>query len=234
MEGFIKLHRKMVKWEWYDDAITKAVFIHLILMANHEPRRYRGQQLEIGDHLTGRKVLAKSLKLSQRQVRTALDKLRKSGEITIKATNQFSVITVNNYEAYHITKDEQRQTKDQQATNEKPTSDKQATTNKNDKKYTDDSWEIVGAQTIFNLMINWNSKLKEPNYQEWAHNLDLLKRVDGHTEQEIFQVVQWLWKSTDNQAEFWRKNILSTKTLRKQFARLFPLSKPPKKPNYGF
>ncbi len=224
----------MVKWEWYDDPITKAVFIHLILMANHEPRRYRGQQLEIGDHLTGRKVLAKSLRLSQRQVRTALDKLRKSGEITIKATNQFSVITVNNYNTYHMTKDEQRQTKDQQATNEPPTSNQRATTNKNDKKYTDDSWEITGAKRIFDKMTSYNNKLKEPNYQEWAYHLDLLKRVDKHTEEEIYQVVKWLWASDDNNAEFWRKNILSTKTLRKQFARLFPLSKPPKKPNYGF
>lgn len=35
--GFIALHRSLLKWEWYTDENTKALFIHLLLTVNYEP-----------------------------------------------------------------------------------------------------------------------------------------------------------------------------------------------------
>ncbi len=29
-DGFIKLHRKIIDWEWYDDINTKTLFIHIL------------------------------------------------------------------------------------------------------------------------------------------------------------------------------------------------------------
>ena len=34
--GFIKLHRKILKWEWYDEPNTMRLFIHLLLTASIE------------------------------------------------------------------------------------------------------------------------------------------------------------------------------------------------------
>ena len=33
MSGWIKLHRKITEWEWYSDANTFRVFMHLLLTA---------------------------------------------------------------------------------------------------------------------------------------------------------------------------------------------------------
>ncbi len=109
MNGFIKLHRKIAKWEWYQDANTFRLFVHLLLIANHEDKRWQGKEVKRGQTITGRKALSKSLKLSQQQIRTSLNKLKSTSEITIKATNKFSLITLTHYDSY--------QSRDQIATN---------------------------------------------------------------------------------------------------------------------
>jgi len=139
MQGWIKLHRQIVEWEWYTDANTFRVFMHLLLNANHKEKRYKGILIKKGQLLTGRKSLALALDLSERQVRTALTKLKKSGEIdqekARKTTKSGSVITICNYASYQSekTKSDQHndQHNDQEATSKRPANDQQATTNKN-------------------------------------------------------------------------------------------------------
>ena len=58
-QGFIKLHRSILKWEWYDDANTMRVFLHLLLNANWEDCRYRGHLVPKGSLVIGRKKIAK-------------------------------------------------------------------------------------------------------------------------------------------------------------------------------
>ena len=100
MSGWIKLHRKITEWEWYSDANTFRVFMHLLLTANYEDKRWRNIDVKRGQIITGRMELAQTLRLSERQIRTALDKLKMSGVITIKTTNQYSLITVENYSCF--------------------------------------------------------------------------------------------------------------------------------------
>ena len=46
MNGWIKLHRKITEWEWYTDRNTLAVFLHLLIMANIEDKKYRGYDVK--------------------------------------------------------------------------------------------------------------------------------------------------------------------------------------------
>lgn len=100
--GYIKLFRKMVEWEWYGDPNTKAVFLHLLLTANYKRTRYGGITLKPGQTIIGRRALAKKLGMSEQNVRTALNHLKSTNEITIKATNRFSVVTIVNWESYQF------------------------------------------------------------------------------------------------------------------------------------
>lgn len=98
--GYIKLHRKLLSWEWYKDPNTRAVFLHLLLIANYGESRFKGIELHPGQAVIGRKALAKSLGLTERQVRTALKHLKTTNEIAIKTTNKFSVVTIVNWALY--------------------------------------------------------------------------------------------------------------------------------------
>ena len=138
MEGWIKIHRSILKWEWYDDINTFRVFIHLLLTANHESKKWRGIRIRRGQMVTSVANLGKSTGLSAQSVRTSLTKLKSTNELTIKSTNIYTIITICKYEYYQdIKKDINKQDiklTNKRPTNEQQTSNKRATTTKEGKK----------------------------------------------------------------------------------------------------
>lgn len=112
-KGYIKLHRSILKWEWWQDRNTRSVFIYLLLMANWEDKNYKGIDIPKGSLLTSRNRLCSQLNMSDREIRTALEHLQLTEEIKIYPTNRYSIIKVVNWELYQITEPE--------ATNERPT-----------------------------------------------------------------------------------------------------------------
>ena len=123
-QGWIKLHRKLNRWEWKDKPLTVALFVHLLLRASHKPSNWRGVVIPQGSLMAGRKKLSHSTGLSERQVRTALNHLISTNEVTIKATKEYSIISITNWNIY--------QEIDQQNANERPSTDQAPTTYKND------------------------------------------------------------------------------------------------------
>lgn len=99
-EGFIKLYRKIIDWEWYTDVNTKALFIHLLLMANHTDQRWRGQVIKRGSLVTSYGSLSVQTGLTVKQVRNSLKKLEKTGDVASKSTNRNTLIMVLNYDSY--------------------------------------------------------------------------------------------------------------------------------------
>lgn len=134
--GYIRLYRSFLTWEWYTDGITKDVFLHLILTANWEPKKWRGTTVERGQRVYSRASLAREMKVSEQNIRTALNHLISTGEVTNQATPQYSIITIKNYDLYQQATSEL--TNGQPAPNQPPTNDqpqlKKDKESKNDKK----------------------------------------------------------------------------------------------------
>lgn len=141
MQGWIKLHRKIVDWEWYDDLPTFKLFIHLLLKANYEEKNWRGQKIEKGTLVTSLSSLSAETGLSERQVRTALTHLKKTGEIDKQSTRQNTLIIVMNYSVY-------QDLSDIPPTQCRHSADKRATTNKNDKNVKNDKNNISISKDI--------------------------------------------------------------------------------------
>lgn len=99
-DGYIKLHRSITKWEWYTDANTARLFIHLLLTVNHFPQKWRGIVIERGQRVTSYKELSNELRLSERSVRTAINHLKSTHELTLSTTSKYGLYTINNYEKY--------------------------------------------------------------------------------------------------------------------------------------
>ena len=98
--GFILLYRQITEWEWYKNPNTFRVFLHCLLMANFTDGRFEGQDIKRGQFVTSLPSLSKQTSLSIQQVRTALDHLKSTGEITDKAYPKYRVITVVKYNNY--------------------------------------------------------------------------------------------------------------------------------------
>lgn len=129
-EGFIKLFRSMINWEWYQDANTTRVFLHLLLNANLEESRFKNHIIPKGSLVVGRKTLAETLGISEQNVRTALNHLKSTNEITIKSTNRFSIVTIVNWEKYQVNKKQSTNKVTNNLTNNQPTTNQQLTTEK--------------------------------------------------------------------------------------------------------
>ncbi len=129
-QGWIKLHRQILEWEWYSDNNCFRLFLHLLLKANHKEKRFKGIELKVGSIVTSRDLLARETGLSSQQIRTALTKLISTNEITSVTSSQGTIIQIVSYEKYQVPTNE--------ITNEQPTSNQQSTTNnnvKNEKKF---------------------------------------------------------------------------------------------------
>ena len=98
--GYIKIYKKMLKWEWYDDINTKVLFLHCLLRANWEVAKWHGIELQKGQFVTSLASLSKETQLSVQQVRTSLEHLISTGEVTSNQQGKYRIITVNNWCEY--------------------------------------------------------------------------------------------------------------------------------------
>ncbi len=156
MSGFIKIHRKILEWEWYTDQPTFRLFTHILLKANYKDGRYKGVSVPKGSIVAGRKALAKQTGLSEQQIRTSLNKLKSTNEITITTTNKFSVISIVNWHCYQVNNHEDNQ----QPTNNQPTSNQQVTTSKEVKKVKERKKESTCAIPEFIDISIWKDFIK--------------------------------------------------------------------------
>lgn len=100
--GYVKLHRKMFEWEWWDDINTFRLFVTILLMANWKPKRWRGRVIPRGSCWTSIPALAEKSGLTYQQTRTSFDKLKLTGEITDEVTSLGRLVTVANYDVYQL------------------------------------------------------------------------------------------------------------------------------------
>ncbi len=97
---YIKLDRNIQRWRWYQNANTMRVFLHLLLNANIEDHDFEKITVHRGQIAVSYSRIAEVLELSARQVRTAIEHLVNTGELSIKRYSKFLLITILNYNVY--------------------------------------------------------------------------------------------------------------------------------------
>lgn len=136
-EGFILIHRRLLDWQWYSNKNDRIVWLHCLLSANWKDGYFEGKKIERGSFVTSYDKLAKEIGISVQQLRTSLNHLKSTNEITHETNNQFSIITINKYNDYQLEQQTNQQTINKRLTNEQ--------------------------QTINNNRINNNKSIKEIN-----------------------------------------------------------------------
>jgi len=170
MSGWVKIHRQILEWEWYDDINTCRLFFHLLIKVNHKERNYKGKVVSVGETLTGLDKLSCETNLSVQQIRTSLNKLKSTNEITINSTSQGTVIKVVNYGKYQVATSE--------PTDEQQTNNKRVTTNKNEKN--ENNIPSMEEFIVYGLeqMPDVNTEFLTAKYNSWVSN-DWCTSKDG-------------------------------------------------------
>jgi hypothetical protein len=228
-QGWIKFHRKFINWEWYDDINTSRLFIHCLLKANHQDKKWRGITIKRGQFVTSLSKLAKESGLSLQQTRTSISKLKSTHDLTYTPTSKYTLITLDNFDKYQNSNTDSNTLTNTKITNEQHSNNNQVTTNKNDKEYKEykeyniSTPKIENFDDIHKLVVGfyeyqyefYPQQLKEFKNKNGKLVLDSIKvidkliRIDGYTLDDIKLALQSAVRD-----EFWKKQIISLRGLR--------------------
>jgi hypothetical protein len=158
LSGYVKVHRKMMMWEWYKDNNTKSLFLHILLKTNHEDETWMGKPIKQGQFVTSLNHLSEETGIGVQSIRTSMNRLKSTHEITCESTNKYTLITLLNWHIYqgrHNTTNTQintppnnQLTRNQHATNKQLTTNKNDKNEENDKKGKKDKKEAASRKTV--------------------------------------------------------------------------------------
>lgn len=205
-EGFILIHRKIIKdWEWYSNVNDRLVWLHCLLSANWKDGWFEGKKIPRGSFATSYQKLADEIGITIRQVRTSLEHLKMTNNLTIDTNHQFSIITINNYNKYQLEANELTndwQTIGKRLTNERQTIDnnrininkeikeinKETISNDIVKKVEKKYFESLKVNTIFNEFLDLRKKLKAVN-SDRAINM-LINKLNEYDEETQYEMIE--------------------------------------------
>jgi hypothetical protein len=117
MSSWIKLHRSLKDWEWYDDHNATRLLLHLLISVNYKDKEWKGQTIKAGTYVTSWENLAKEIGLSVKQTRVAMDKLERSKEVARYTTNKWQAVSLIKWDKLQCEEVEKgKQTDKQRAT----------------------------------------------------------------------------------------------------------------------
>ena len=213
-EPFIKIYRKMLKWEWYDDVNTSRVFIHCLLKANWQETKWHGVTLQPGQFITSLSNLANETNLSVKQVRVALDHLKTTNEVASKGQSKYRIITVVKWDEYQ---GEGKQEGKQKASKGQ-TEGKQGATDKEYKEYKEpkEVKNIYGEYRHVKLTDQERDKLMD-EYGE-AETSAAIKYLDEYIEMKGYKarshylaIKKWVFDAVNKEKSSTKKQSLAEK-----------------------
>lgn len=212
-KGFIKLDRAIENWRYATKPLYVALWVHLLVKANHKPKKVYDTEVDRGCLLTSYDKLARGTGLSVQNVRTILRHLD-GEEIIVKSTNKNTLISIVKYDFYQGVN---KQTNNQLTSNQQTTNNKQETKEiKNEKNISNTNvllaptYENVDAFARLPLLEN---KFYLISYEEVEHYKEQFPAVD--VEQEIRNAIAWTEANPKNRKKQ-GKRFLTNWLLRKQ------------------
>ena len=111
-DGYIKLWRKSLRSPILQNRTLWTFWTWCLLKATHTPHSffvgYQEIHLESGQFVYGRMSASVELNFSERECRTCMKKLEKFGNLTIKTTNRYSIVSICNWDTYQFTDTDER------------------------------------------------------------------------------------------------------------------------------
>ena len=99
-DGWIKLHRKMREWQYYQCPSVRLVFEELLFCANNKPGWFHGIKVGRGETMVSVTSLQEFTGFDRKTVVKALKTLVMSGEITREKCGRGMKTTIKNYSQY--------------------------------------------------------------------------------------------------------------------------------------
>ena len=166
--GFVKLPRTILEWEWYDHPDVFRIYIHLLIKVNYASARWRGMDILEGEHITSNAKLSIELNMSEFKVRESLSKLEKTGFLKKTTTNKFTKLKLLQYGADATNTDLKLKQNAVPTPNKVHTDQNQTTTKKNNKENKEvEERKEVFKNKILNFSKNFSKQHLDGFYEYW-------------------------------------------------------------------
>ena len=100
MNGYIKIGRGIMDWEWWDDDNMLRLWLTILIMANWEDKEWRGKTIPRGSLWTSYRSLAKKTGLTVKQIRNGLGALERAHQVTLQRAHDGTLISIVKYEDF--------------------------------------------------------------------------------------------------------------------------------------
>lgn len=195
--GYVKVWRKISDAGWFKNHKLCTFWLWCLTKASHkEYDMIVGCQLVHlmpGEFVFGRKSAAEELDMSEQNLRTLLDFLKTTKNITIKVTNKFSIVSIINWSTYQQDENEINQQSNQPLTSNQPaTNHKQTHKHINTKDYI-----IYGEHKNIKLTsdehLKLNSNYGESLTEKSIQHLSSYKVEKGYTtKSDYLTIIRWV------------------------------------------
>ncbi|MBM7554832.1 DnaD domain-containing protein [Thalassobacillus pellis] len=174
MQGWVKLHRKILHSEIFENEKMLKVFIYCVAKSSHKVTESRvGRQkveLEPGQFIFGRKQAASELNMNASTVRDYIKTLEEDGVITVESTNKYSVVTVENWAFYQSNGEEY----DNKTTAEKHQDDNYSTSEGQQKDTYKNERELKEVKNVKEFITTTTSEQNSEAVQFYQNNFGVL------------------------------------------------------------
>ena len=117
---WVKIHRKTIDSRVFSDDFLFRLWMWCLLKANWKRGWKNGREIPPGSFATGELSASDQLGVSGSKWRRGMDKLKEFGCINTKATNRFTIVTIEKWELYQS--DDPKPTSHRRTSDEPPTS----------------------------------------------------------------------------------------------------------------
>ena len=132
MEGWIRIHRKLIETSWFNKSEYVHLWLYLLLKANHQDKEvFIGNEkvlVKRGQFLTSRSKLAEVVHIQENKIYRILKCFENEHQIEQQKTKKYTVISILNYDMYQ----KNEQVIEQQMNNKRTTNEQSMNTNNND------------------------------------------------------------------------------------------------------
>jgi hypothetical protein len=221
MEGWIKLHRKVLENPIAcKDSDYLAVWNYILLNATHReyPVVFSGERISLkpGQLITGRKVIAEKFKITESKVQRILKAFESEQQIEQRTSNENRLISVISWDEYQGIE----QPSEQPVNNQRTTDEQPVNTNKNVKNVKNER-NTPPAQLPFSsdaFLFAWNEWVTHRNQQKKKLTQKSIEKqfkfLAKKTEQEAIEIIEFAieksWQGLYDIPAYGKQRVLSS------------------------
>jgi predicted DNA binding protein len=207
MSGWIKLHRNLKDWEYYDDHNATRLLIHLLVSVNYEDKKWKETTVKAGTMVSSWQHLAHETGLSLKQIRLAMSKLERAGEavrqVAGKGAGKWQVISLVKWDKMQGFDDSEGQDKGQAKGRSRVG---KKTPTKEIKKQEEKKEELITLTTIVDNVITPTKKFIIPSIDEIkSYCLERNNQINPEQFYDHYQSNGW--KVGKNSMKDWKASI---------------------------